>query len=57
MATLDANLSSALAHIAPADFQRMLHTKNFDAMKDGQKNAGRQILRLVDQHFQMSDSA
>ena len=26
MATLDAKLSSALAHVAPAEFQRTLHT-------------------------------
>ena len=33
MATLDAKLSSGLAHIAPAEFQRTLQTKKIDAMK------------------------
>ena len=55
MATLDAKLSSALAHVAPPDFQRVLHTKKLDAMKDGKMIAGRQILYLVDQHFKMSE--
>ena len=35
MVTLDAKLSSALAHIAPAEFHRILHTKKLDAMKEG----------------------
>ncbi len=55
MATLDAKLSSALAHVAPAEFQRVLHTKKLDAMKDGRVIAGRQVLYLVDQNFRMSE--
>ncbi len=35
VATLDAELLSVLAHVAPADFQRVLHTKELEAMKDG----------------------
>ncbi len=55
MATLDAKLSSALALVAPAEFQRTLHTKKLDAMKEGRMIAGRQILFLIDQHFRMSE--
>ena len=55
MATLDAKLSSALAHVAPAEIQRTLHTKKLDAMKEGRMIAGRQILLLIDQHFRMSE--
>ena len=55
MVTLDAKLSSALAHIAPAEFQRTLHTKKLDAMKEGKMIAGRQILFLIDQHYRMSE--
>ena len=42
-ATLDAKLASALTHIFPPDFQRTLHAKKLDAMKDVQMIAGRQI--------------
>ncbi len=35
--------SSALARVAPADLQRILHTKRLDAMKDGKMIADRQI--------------
>ena len=55
MATLDAKLSSALAHIAPAEVQRTLQTKKIDAMKENRMIAGRQILFLIDQHFRMSE--
>jgi hypothetical protein len=55
MATLDAKLSSALAHVAPAEFQRTLQTKKLDAMKEGRMIADRQILLLIDQHFRMSE--
>ena len=55
MATLDAKLSSALAHIAPAEFQRTLQTKKIDAMKENKMIAGRQILFLIDHHFRMSE--
>ncbi len=55
MATVDAKLSSALAHVAPAEFQRVLHTEKLDAMKGGRMFAGRQILFLVDQRFRMSE--
>ena len=55
MVTLDAKLSSTLAHIAPAEFQRTLHTKKLDAMKEGKMIAGRQILFLIDQHYRMSE--
>ncbi len=53
--TLDAKLPSALAHVAPADFQRALHTDKLDAMKDGKMIADRQILFLVDQRFRISE--
>ena len=55
MATLDAKLASALAHIVTPDFQRTLHAKKMEAMKNGRMIAGRQILFLVDQHFRMSE--
>ena len=55
MATLDAKLSSALAHIAPTEFQRTLQTKKIDAMKENRMIAGRQILFLIDGHFRMSE--
>ncbi len=55
MARFDANLSSALAHVAPAEFQLVLHTKKLDAMKDGIMIAGCQILYSVDQLFRMSE--
>ena len=54
-ATLDAKLASALTHIFPPDFQRTLHAKKLEAMKDGRMIAGRQILFLIDQHFRMSE--
>ena len=55
MATLDAKLSSALAHIAPAECQRTLQTTKIDAMKDNKMIAGRQILFLIYHHFRMSE--
>ncbi len=54
-ATLDAKLSSALARVAPADFQRVLRAKKLDAMKDGNMIAGWRILFSVDQRFRMSE--
>ena len=55
MATLDAKLSSAMAHIAPAEFQRTRQTKKIDAMKENNMIAGHQILFLIDHHFRMSE--
>ncbi len=36
-ATLDAKLSSALAHVVPLDFQRVLHAKKLDAVGLGRR--------------------
>ncbi len=52
MATLDAKLSSALAHVAPADLQRVMCAKKLDAVQDGEI---RQTLFLVDHRFRASE--
>ncbi len=53
--TLDAKLVSALTRVAPSDLQRVLLAKKSDAMNMGKMLAGRQILLVIDQHFEMSE--
>ena len=56
MDTLDAKLASALTHVAPYEFQRIIQARKQEALKDGRMVSGRQILFLVDQRYKMSEA-